>query len=175
MDLVIDGQFCGGYPSRVATFGGNLKRERERRRITQTQLAEWLGVRQAQISAWEKGRRLPGSESIQRITEALSRVELICQPADLLAGVVTEYDVLRGSATVTPERPSAPTLTATERRALRLLGMASERGQYQALGLLAEVAKAFPRDARRESTARSGQTTSATRRTGRGKRKAAGE
>ena len=146
MYLELAEPISGGYSSAVATFGDNLKRERERRRITQIQFAEMLGVKQAQISSWEKGRRLPEPPSIQRIAAALSREGSPCSPADLLAGVVTEYDVLRGAVAPTAERQAtALMLSMIERRALRLLGLTSDVGQRQAVGLLAEVAKAFPR------------------------------
>lgn len=146
----------------VRTFGDNLKLERERRRITQVRLAEWLALRQAQVSSWEKGRRLPEPESVRRIAAALSRVDPPCSPKDLLAGVITEYDRLRGSDT-----PSAPpvvgeTLTPDEKRALRSFRLASDVGRQNALGLLADVAKAFPRAPQRQSTKRFAQTREGT-------------
>lgn len=91
------------YAADVATVGGNLTAERERRGLTQAALAAALGKSQGQVSGWEKGRRFPEAQTITRIAAALSKHGPPCSPKELLAGVVTPYDALRGSTT-----PTAP-------------------------------------------------------------------
>lgn len=139
------------YPFAV-TFAENLTRERARRGITQVQLAEWLGVKQAQISSWERGRRLPEADSIERIAAALSRVEPPCLPATLLAGVLTDYDRLRGSVEPTPATPAAPSrLSSRARRLLRVFEQTNAEGQRHAIRSVLAFHKAFPLDASQQS------------------------
>lgn len=52
-------------------FGKNLKYYRLRRGLSQTELASRVGIRSAAISNYEKGKRLPEMEMIQKLAEAL--------------------------------------------------------------------------------------------------------
>lgn len=74
-------------------FGQNLKALRLRAGLDhQVDLAKRLGFRDSsRISHWESGRTLPEAETVTTLATALR-----CSPADLLAGVVTPYDALRG-------------------------------------------------------------------------------
>lgn len=53
------------------TFGKNLKRHRNERGITQTELAEKIGVTKGCISNWERGYRDASSSEIYAVSEAL--------------------------------------------------------------------------------------------------------
>lgn len=59
--------------------GGNIRRVRMARSMTQNDLAELIGKNQRTISGWEKGIRDPGSQNIRMIADALeiSPTELI--------------------------------------------------------------------------------------------------
>lgn len=58
-------------PGTDLTFGRNLKRHRKERGITQTELAEKIGVTKGCISNWERGYRDPGVSEIYAASEAL--------------------------------------------------------------------------------------------------------
>lgn len=45
----------------------NLKSLRESRKITQSQLGEYLGAKKSAISLWESGKRQPDQETLVRI------------------------------------------------------------------------------------------------------------
>lgn len=45
----------------------NLKSLREARKITQSQLGEYLGAKKSAISLWESGKRQPDQETLVRI------------------------------------------------------------------------------------------------------------
>jgi transcriptional regulator with XRE-family HTH domain len=77
------------------TFGENLVRARARcqpKPMTQNDLADLLGhSNNSTISKWENSDTVPEPETIEKIASALG------QPAsELLDGVVTQYDRLRG-------------------------------------------------------------------------------
>jgi transcriptional regulator with XRE-family HTH domain len=80
------------YPLGVAhTFGGNLRRLRQARGLSQEAVAAALGhKRPSTVQSWEKNRRCPKPESIRVLAEALK-----CEPWELLEGVATPYDDLR--------------------------------------------------------------------------------
>lgn len=48
-----------------------LKLAREMKDLTQSQLAEKIGVQPQQVSSWEQGRVLPGQDSLVKICNAL--------------------------------------------------------------------------------------------------------
>jgi transcriptional regulator with XRE-family HTH domain len=136
--LLLAGPGGAQYSPGVRTFGANLKDERERLEISQETLAQRLGVRQAQVSAWEKGRRRPNAASVLRIAEALG-----CAPAELLTGVVTDLDALRGVVSTAP-RTRTPRLTRDEKKLLREFRKMNEKGQRLAIDQVARLAPAFP-------------------------------
>ena len=53
------------------TFGENLKYERKVAGLTQKQLAEKMGIKQQQLSRWEKDKIEPAVSSIVAIAKAL--------------------------------------------------------------------------------------------------------
>ncbi len=52
-------------------LGYNIKRLRQRSKMTQSQLAEELGLSKQIISAYEKGRRTPSHGTLVKITKTL--------------------------------------------------------------------------------------------------------
>lgn len=48
---------------------------RQRAGLTQTELAQVLGVDRSAVSRWESGRRLPRPEVLQRYADVLARIE----------------------------------------------------------------------------------------------------
>ena len=52
-------------------FGANLKQARESAGITQVSLAEMLGVRQKDISRWERNDRTPNILTFGRLCKAV--------------------------------------------------------------------------------------------------------
>ena len=75
-----------------ARFGQNLRALRDRAGLTQSGLAKRLGFTgSSTVSHWESGRMLPAPHTVTTLAAALR-----CSPADLLVGVVTPYDALRG-------------------------------------------------------------------------------
>lgn len=49
-----------------------IRRQRQKRKMTQTELAEKIGVRQAAISEYESGEKIPGVENLIRLADALN-------------------------------------------------------------------------------------------------------
>ena len=80
-------------------FGQNLRKVREKAGLTQEALASKLGMaKPAPISIWERGSQVPTPRTILRLAAALG-----CEPADLMAGVVTPTDALRRSIEEAPD------------------------------------------------------------------------
>lgn len=85
-------------PTPPITFGANLKAARDRAGLTQEALAERLGFkRPTAISLWERSDHLPEPDTIDKLARAIG-----CAAADLMRGVITPYDVLRGSVEIAP-------------------------------------------------------------------------
>lgn len=137
------------------TYGANLKARRLAAGLTLEALAERLRLkRPGPLSTLETGKKIPKASTIRKHAEALG-----CSAADLLGGVVTEYDALRGATAPTPASAvKADPLTPIERRALRLLRLTTDVGQRRALGLLSEVARSLPREKRQGSRPRTAET-----------------
>ena len=55
------------------------KKMREKRNLTQKQLAELLGVKQSHISRWESGVYLPNATTLKKMADALD-----CRIDDLI-------------------------------------------------------------------------------------------
>ena len=65
------------------TWNIRLKRRRREQGITQTTLAEAVGVEQTTVAGWEAGKRYPErADTFDRLAEALS-----CHPAWLRYGI----------------------------------------------------------------------------------------
>lgn len=60
------------------SIGGNIKRIRKKRGLTQKELAERLGVTQQNLAQYENSKRFPKSETIAKIASALE-----CSSSDL--------------------------------------------------------------------------------------------
>jgi transcriptional regulator with XRE-family HTH domain len=99
-------------------FGSNLKKIRERAGLYQEDVARLTGMTQGNISLWESGKRLPEPDSIKRLAAV---AELRTTTKELMQGVVTPYDALRGSYKVVSENREEIAVTATEGAALRRL------------------------------------------------------
>lgn len=63
-----------------AVFGRNVRKWREHKKLTQTELAKRAGVRQPEISSIEHGRYAPTMASVERIAKALG-----VSPGELLS------------------------------------------------------------------------------------------
>lgn len=48
-----------------------IERQRKKNNITQSKLAQMLGVSQANISQWEKGEALPRADKLPQLAEIL--------------------------------------------------------------------------------------------------------
>ena len=59
------------YCQVMKSFGENLKYERKVAGLTQKQLAEKMGIKQQQLSRWEKDKIEPAVSSIVAIAKAL--------------------------------------------------------------------------------------------------------
>lgn len=57
----------------TAAWGARIKAAREDRELTQTQLAELLGVEQTTVSRWEAGLTAPGPDRQVAIATLLGR------------------------------------------------------------------------------------------------------
>ena len=64
----------GGY-----CLPDNLRRLRERRGLSQRQLARKIFVSQAALSAWETGQKIPALDRLSDLAEALG-----CNPSKLI-------------------------------------------------------------------------------------------
>ncbi len=75
-------------------IGKNIKRMRERRGLTQEQLAEKLNVSNKTVSSWEVDRTEPKMDMVDRITMVLK-----CQRADITGEPIVltteEYNVIK--------------------------------------------------------------------------------
>jgi transcriptional regulator with XRE-family HTH domain len=101
----------------MSRFGQNLRALRQRAGFSQQRLAAKLGyIGQSPISQWETGKiELPEPETVRRIAQ-----ELDCSAADLLRGVVTPWDALRGSMDIPAASRDDVRLTDAEVALIRL-------------------------------------------------------
>lgn len=74
-------------PTIAEVWGQRIKECREARSLTQTQLADQLGVEQTTVSRWERGNAAPGPERQVAIAELLERswAELFSPTAEEVA------------------------------------------------------------------------------------------
>ncbi len=90
------------------SIGDNLRRVREAAGLTQTDLAVRMQTRPSWISLLERTTDLPTPETVKRLADALGVL-----PSELLAGVITPWDVLRG--TTEPMRAKASATSRDDR------------------------------------------------------------
>lgn len=108
------------------TIGETIQRLRTKRRLSQEQLAELVGVSRQAVSKWELNAALPDTDKLVPLARALG------VSVDELLGNVSENGV---SATPSPERPPGqPDWLATHWYWLGLVLMAV--GLYQLIQLL---------------------------------------
>jgi transcriptional regulator with XRE-family HTH domain len=139
------------YPSRVSSFGENLRTEREAVGLTQEALAARLGLkRPSPVSIMEsfRGGKVPRASQIRKIAEALG-----VAPAKLLDGVETELDRLRGGpnlsqaagTTVSTKKGGAPDVPASARdseyKSLRRVEASLDKVLSDVRQRLSEIAK----------------------------------
>src|SRR5215470_18935083 len=86
-----------GRPAGQESFGAELRRWRERRRVSQLELALRAGTTQRHLSFVENGRSVPGREMVVRLAESL----------DLPLRERNELLLRAGYAPAYPEAPSA--------------------------------------------------------------------
>ena len=60
-------------------MGVKIKEMRQKRGLTQKQLADRLGVKQQNVSDWERGERSPSVKNLKKLSEILN-----CQIDDLV-------------------------------------------------------------------------------------------
>jgi len=119
-------------------FGDNLRTIRQRQGLTQEDLARRLGYeRPTPISIWEKGPEIPTPKTIVKLATGL-----VCSPAELLLGVVTPYDALRGSIEPTGSAAAGGiVLRDDEKRLLRTYRMLSADRRAEVLEYVLFVAR----------------------------------
>jgi len=121
-----------------ARFAQNLRALRDRAGLEPRDLAKRLGLKDSStISHWESGRILPAPRTVSTLAAALR-----CSTADLLVGVVTPYDALRGlrelpgpeillseeeTAIITTYRVLSPDFKGLARTILPVFAEATER------------------------------------------------
>jgi transcriptional regulator with XRE-family HTH domain len=117
----------------MSRFGENLRALRTRAKLNQGELGKRLGLtHQSTISLWETGKiKLPDVDMMRKIADVLH-----CQPADLLVGVVTPLDMLRGSTLPLSDRPSDVQLTDAEIELIRLWRRMSPASQQHLRGVI---------------------------------------
>lgn len=80
----------------LSPIGSRIKAARERKKITQEELAELLGMSTTHISVIERGVKPPKLETFIRIANALDvsadylLMDIIDNPADVVAGELSE-------------------------------------------------------------------------------------
>ncbi len=109
-----------------------IRRARAERGLTQTQLAEISGVKQANISAIENGRRTPGLDTLQRLVSACG-FELLAAAGDRVLAFpppVSDAAAVAGTSggDPPPEPPSVDRNTPVSERA-RMLTAALEASE----------------------------------------------
>ncbi len=77
-----------------AQFPAKLRAYRKRKRLTQAQLAKWLGVSQAAVAKWENGQAEPDIERLNRLSA------LFGVPLDLLCGDSEADPAIHGNMAV---------------------------------------------------------------------------
>ena len=83
-----------------AEFGERIRQQRERLGLSQVELARACGVQQQQVSKWEKGRTIPGRQTLPLLADVLDLVpDLFVWVSDVsereLADVRSYVDSLR--------------------------------------------------------------------------------
>ncbi|MFA5506470.1 MAG: helix-turn-helix transcriptional regulator [Vulcanimicrobiota bacterium] len=73
-------------------IGETIAKYRKLKNLTQSELAEKLGVHQSQIAHWEKGRSKPREESLEQIAEAFE-IEI----EELLSGGPHSFETIEDS------------------------------------------------------------------------------
>jgi transcriptional regulator with XRE-family HTH domain len=85
-------------------YGDVVRKAREARGLTQTQLAEISGVEQSNISAIEHGRRQPTAATLHRLLLACG-FEVLAVAGDLVVPFPASPDDIAGNAQTDPPTP----------------------------------------------------------------------
>ena len=86
----------GGVEMDLSPIGSRIKAAREKKKITQEELAELLGMSTTHISVIERGVKPPKLETFIRIANVLGvsadylLMDIIDNPADVVAGELSE-------------------------------------------------------------------------------------
>lgn len=132
----------------MATFGDVLRRDRERKELSQDALAKLLGVSQQAVANWESGASLPAKHRREKLYEVLGRDSLIAQfrpPYEFLP--VQDHPADQEPKTSRPEADRPPP-TPPEGRPVPHPGGWAVRGmrdrQQRRMDILAELKAALP-------------------------------
>jgi transcriptional regulator with XRE-family HTH domain len=93
LDSIVYRNISEGYASDVARIGDNLKRLRLLADLTQAELAAAAGLKQGDISKWEKNKAAPTAGNLLRLAVGLGL------PVDMLLKTINpDYDQARARA-----------------------------------------------------------------------------
>lgn len=101
------GYLDGLPPEEARTFGDRIRKLRQERNLTQLQLAEFVGVTQTSVAAWETGKRgIPKGDNLLKLAEALGfdAGELIGQVQESPKGSSEEIHLLAAFRTLPKDR-----------------------------------------------------------------------
>ncbi len=101
------GYLDGWPPEEGKTFGDRIRKLRQERNLTQLQLAEFVGVTQTSVAAWETGKRgIPKGTNLLKLAEALGfdAGELIGEARDSPKGSIEEIHLLAAFRTLPKDR-----------------------------------------------------------------------
>ncbi len=76
-------------------FPARLRAYRKRKRLTQLQLAQWLGVSQAAVAKWEAGQAEPDIDRLNRLADLFGvPLDLLCGDGDADAAATANLAVM---------------------------------------------------------------------------------
>ena len=76
------------YGVRISKMNYNIRNIREKKNISQKQLAEIIGSSQPTVAAYEAGQKTPKLETLTRIADALEVNVLALLPSDITHGSI---------------------------------------------------------------------------------------
>jgi len=101
------GHLDGMVATEVQSFGDRIRTLRKERDLTQMQLAEYVGVTQTAVAAWESGKReVPKGDNLLKLAEALGfeAGELMAMTLDRIKGSTDEVHLLAAFRSLPRER-----------------------------------------------------------------------
>ena len=101
------GHLDGIDTTEMQSFGDRIRTLRKERDLTQLQLAEYIGVTQTAVAAWESGKReVPKGNNLLKLAEALGfeAEELMATTLNHLKGSAEEVHLLAAFRSLPKER-----------------------------------------------------------------------